>query len=119
MSAGEVQHAVESAREVGRQQSLFRDVNERINDLAGSFDPRDGIEIICECGQSGCSERFELPVREYERLRLIPTRFAILRGHEIPSVERIVEEHAQFIVVEKFGEGAVTAIQLDPRRHRP
>jgi hypothetical protein len=118
MSVGEAQGADQTAREVGQQQSLFRDVNERIKDLAESFGITDEIEIICECGQAGCSERFALPVAEYERLRLIPTHFAILPRHEIPSVERIVEETDRYFVVEKFGEGAVAAIKLDPRGRR-
>lgn len=119
MSAEEAQLATESARDVGRQQSLFRDVNERIKGLAESFEVTETVEIVCECGQGGCLERFELSLAEYERLRLIPTHFGVLHGHEIPGVERIVEEHPQYVVVEKLGEGAVTAIQRDPRRHRP
>jgi hypothetical protein len=107
----------EKAREVGQQQLLFRDVNERIKEIAESFDRGAEIEILCECGLSGCTERFKLPVVEYERLRLFPTRFAISPGHEIPSGERIVEENERYIVVEKFGDGAVAAIKLDPRRH--
>ena len=53
---------------------------------------------------------------EYEKLRRIPTHFAVLRGHDIPEVERVVEENERFVVVEKFGESAVVAINLDPRR---
>jgi hypothetical protein len=118
MSVRQVRNTDEKAREVGRQQSLFRDVNERIKDLAASFEVADTIEIVCECGQEGCAEQFELPLVEYERLRLIPTHFAVLPGHEIPNVERIVEDHGRFMVVEKVGEGAVTAIRLDPRRRQ-
>jgi hypothetical protein len=42
----------------------------------------------------------------------------VLRGHDIPEVERVVEENERFVVVEKFGESAVVAINLDPRRMR-
>jgi hypothetical protein len=37
-------------------------------------------------------------------------------GHEIPDVERVVERHDEFVVVEKFGESPKAAIRLDPRR---
>jgi hypothetical protein len=104
------------AREVGRHQALFREVNERIGELAETFD-RDGeLTILCECGSGQCDERIALRAEEYEKLRRIPTHFAVRPGHEIPDVERVVERRHGFVVVEKFGESAKVAIRLDPRR---
>ena len=104
------------ARDVGRRQSLFREVNERIEELAESFRLHEDMMMLCECGFEGCNERIALSAVEYENLRLIPTHFAVLPGHEIPDVERVVEEHPRYVVVEKLGEAAVAAIKLDPRR---
>jgi hypothetical protein len=104
------------AREIGRRQSLFREVNERIDELAATFDLTDELPILCECGSTECSEQIVLSETEYERVRRIPTHFAVLPGHDIPDVERIVEKNDRFVVVEKFGESAITAINLDPRR---
>ena len=104
------------AREVGRHQSLFREVNERIEELAETFDVKHELTILCECGSGDCAERIALSEDEYEQLRRIPTHFAVLPGHEIPDVERVVERHDGFVVVEKFGESAKAAIRLDPRR---
>jgi hypothetical protein len=118
MSVGEAQNPEQKAREVGKRQSLFREVNERITDLAESFDLGEEIEILCECGYDSCTERIRLSEAEYGRLRLIPTHFAVVSGHEIPGVERVVEENPRFVVVEKFGESAAAAIKLDPRRRR-
>ena len=106
----------ERAREIGRRQSLFREVNERIEELTDSFDMQDGLSILCECGNDRCSEQIALTPAAYEEVRRIPTRFAILPGHELPDVERIVERFDGFLVVEKVGDSAVTAINLDPRR---
>lgn len=53
---------------------------------------------------------------EYEHLRRIPTRFAVLEDHELPAVERVVEKNDRYLVVEKLGKSAVAAITLDPRR---
>jgi hypothetical protein len=104
--------------EIGERQSLFREVNERIGELAEGFDMRDALTILCECGNPDCSEKIELSEAEYERLRLIPTRFAVLPGHDIPAVERVVEENERFAVVEKVGESAVVAVANDPLRSR-
>jgi hypothetical protein len=104
------------AREIGRHQSLFREVNERIEELAENFDLLDQVPILCECGTADCNERIVLTQAEYDHLRRIPTHFAVLPGHDIPAVERVVEQNDRFVVVEKFGESAKAAIKLDPRR---
>jgi hypothetical protein len=106
----------EWAREVGERQSLHRSVNERIGEAADQFQMVDNIPALCECGSPECSEQLMLTPAEYESLRRIPTHFAVLRGHDIPEVERVIEENDRFVVVEKFGESAVVAIKLDPRR---
>ena len=105
------------AREIGRHQALFREVNERIEELAETFELKDELSILCECGHGQCEERIALSEDEYEQLRRIPTHFAVRPGHEIPAVERVVERHDAFVVVEKVGESANAAIRLDPRRH--
>ena len=104
------------AREVGRRQSLFRDVNEQIDRLAERFDLLDEVPIICECGSTGCNEQIVLTQAEYETLRRNPTHFAILPGHDIPDVERVIEERECYVIVEKVGESAGVAIRLDSRR---
>ena len=107
--------ADERAREIGRRQSVFREVNERIEELAEDFEMLEAVPILCECGWTECKERIELTQAEYERLRLVPTHFAVVRGHEIPEVERVVEETDGYVVVEKFGDSAEVAIAHDPR----
>jgi hypothetical protein len=106
------------AREIGRHQSLFREVNERIEELAEAFELREEVPILCECGAADCNERIVLTRTEYDALRRIPTHFAVLPDHDIPAVERVVEQNERYGVVEKFGESAKAAIRLDPRRHR-
>jgi hypothetical protein len=106
----------EEALEIGRRQSLFRNVNEHIDELAENFDLLDQVPIICECASTECNEQIELTQAEYENLRRIPTHFAVLPGHDIPDVERVVEQNERFVTVEKFGESALAAIKLDPRR---
>ena len=102
--------------DIGRRQSLFREVNERIEELAEGFDLQDRLPILCECGSDDCHARIELSEAEYETVRAVATHFAVLPGHEIPAVERIVARAERYVVVEKFGPSARVAITLDPRR---
>jgi hypothetical protein len=102
---------------VARQQSTFREVNERIEELSERLGPTEQpLSIVCECGRVECHELLELTPAEYEALRRSPVRFAVADGHQIPRVERVVARNERFLTVEKFGRGGRTAARLDPRR---
>ena len=105
------------AREVGRRQSLFREVNEQIDRLAERFDLLDEVPLVCECGSTDCNDQIVLTQAEYETLRRIPTHFAVLPGHDIPDVEEVVARHDGYAVLCKHdGESSRVAEATDPRR---
>jgi hypothetical protein len=95
-----------------KNQSLFREVNERIEDLAGSAS---FPSFICECMNESCDEGVAMTVQEYEHVRAGGNRFFVLPGHDVPAVEEIVETNDRFVVVGKLGVGASVAEQLNPR----
>jgi hypothetical protein len=96
-----------------KNQSLFREVNERIGDLArdASFST-----FICECLDETCTEGISLTLEEYEHIRRDSNSFFVLHGHDVAEVEEIRERTDRYIVVSKIGAGAVVAERLDPRR---
>lgn len=98
-----------------KNQSLFREVNERIEELR----PGDAlIEFACECSNTECAASLPLSNEEYESVRLFPTHFIIMPGHELGEVERVVEHNKRYAVVEKFGAGGPAAVRLDPRARK-
>jgi hypothetical protein len=105
------------ARRVGLNEAIFRQVNEQIRDLNRDFGVKQGtLAVICECGHSDCTERLELSVQEYERIRGDARHYLIAKGHEIPSVETVVEQNESYDVVQKDeGEPAELSKWLDPR----
>src|SRR5215210_7838750 len=107
----------ERQERLGRNEALFREINERLEGLNETFSAvSERIEVVCECGQSSCIERFSMSVREYEALRRDPTTFAIRPGHEIADVETVVERGAEYVVVRKHaGEPAKLAANEDAR----
>lgn len=107
----------ERARRVGLNEAIFREVNEQIRDLNRDFETEEStMSVICECGASDCTERIELRVQDYERVRDDARHYVIVKGHEIPSVERVVEETAGYDVVQKNeGEAAELSRELNPR----
>jgi hypothetical protein len=100
---------------IGRTQSLFRSVNERIAETSERVGA-DETEIVCECPDQTCTERVEVPLDQYEEVRETPTRFLVRPGHEDETVAKVVERHRGFEVVEKVHRAAVkVARQFDPR----
>jgi hypothetical protein len=96
-----------------KNQSLFREVNERIDALGeGASDEK---AVVCECAQLDCREVIRLAPERYRSVRAAPNRFLVKPGHVILDVERVVAEGRGFVVVEKIEAAATTAIGLDPR----
>ncbi len=104
-------------RQVGLNETLFREINERLEELNKTFSEfTDKMQLVCECGVRTCIERFAMDVAEYERLRADPTTFAVKPGHELPGVEDVIEEHGHYVVVRKKpGEPTAVAVAEDPR----
>jgi hypothetical protein len=92
---------------------VFREVNERLARAAGS--PTAGLDLVCECSDRSCLAVFTMPAGEYEWLRQNPLHFAVLPGHEAPAIERVVERHPSFVVVEKHPATHDQAAATDPR----
>jgi hypothetical protein len=100
------------AEKGAQNQALIREVNERIEEVAGDAA---SVEFLCECWDTSCIETLTLSIGEYEAIRTSPTRFPIMPGHDRPEFERVVEENGRYAVVEKFGEAAEIVRKLDPR----
>ena len=103
------------AERQGRNESLFREVNERIAELNQTFHVEGRSEFLCECSREECRDPVSISIDEYESVRRESTRFFVLPGHEDESVERVIERNERYIVVEKIGDAADEAEDLDPR----
>ena len=101
--------------QVGRNEALFREVNEAIAATAIGTDATEA-GFVCECGDAGCTRRVTAELAEYERVRAHPTRFLLEPGHEEPRFERVVHETKRYAVAEKVEQTvAEIARRLDPR----
>jgi len=82
---------------------VFREVNERIEHLAGAAS---SAEFICECVQAECDEPVSLTRDEYEQVRSGSNRFFVLRGHQFADIEEVVETNDSYLIVKKLGVAA-------------
>jgi hypothetical protein len=101
---------------VAKNEALFRQVNERIEEVNSKLDGDRLSEFLCECGDDDCTTPIRLTLAEYEEVRSVPTYFAIAPGHETVDVEDVVRSGDRYAVVEKqAGEAARIAVETDPR----
>jgi hypothetical protein len=107
----------ERKRRIGLNEAIFREANERIEELNQTFATlTDELVLVCECGYADCTEKISISPAEYEELRANSTHFAIVHGHEIPDVERVVAEREGYDVVRKDdGVARKIAEVTDPR----
>ncbi len=96
----------ERERRLTENELLFREVNERIDDIAHELGgPETPYEFLCECSRPDCVERLSLTLRQYGDIRARPRVFVVAEGHEVEEIERVVGQVAPGVVtVEKTGE---------------
>ena len=107
----------EQARRVGLNEAIFRQVNEQIESLNHGFGTDLGtMTVICECADGDCTERVEIAVSAYEKVRADPLHYIIVPGHELTDFESVVESGAGYEIVRKR-EGAAARLsqEMDPR----
>jgi hypothetical protein len=100
---------------VSRNEVLFREVNERIEEIQTGEGVAGRFDFVCECGDKNCVEVVNLTLAEYEGIRSEPTHFVVLPGHEVVELERTVQTGDHFSVVRKLDEAGEFAEQHDPR----
>ena len=99
-----------------RNEALFREVNERIEDVSTTLVPdEEQMEFLCECDDTACTEKVSATRAEYEAVRAVGTHFIVTPGHQDPGVESVVQQNDRFLVVEKEGRAGHDAEESDPR----
>ena len=91
---------------IAKNETVFRAANREIEqaDKEAGAGPDQLIEFLCECGRQECGEVITMTVADYDGVHAQADRFVVLRGHESPEIEKVVEERAGYLVVDKFGE---------------
>jgi hypothetical protein len=105
-------------RRAGENQALFRDVNEQLRAAKDGRTSWVGVsQWVCECADENCRKRIRMSLDEYENLREDSTHFAVAPDmtHVVPDVERVVEKHEHYWVVEKVRDAAEVAEERDVR----
>lgn len=106
----------ERARGEASGHSRFRDANERLRRIADSyrFEAGDHAPFICECADPSCFESVMLSLDEYDRVRVHPTWFVLVAGHEDGEAthEHVLESERGYTIVEMTGAAGAEAERL-------
>jgi hypothetical protein len=112
MASMPFEHPDEFERRVARAEINRRQVNEAIE--RGRGERFDGT-FVCECGRIACNAKLRLSLDEYEAVRSSFERFLVAPGHEIAGIDEIAEDHDEYLVAVKDGQGGEMAEETDPR----
>jgi hypothetical protein len=109
-----------NADRVARNESTFREANERIHRTAHEYWHDGLVPFICECADRGCKQIIQLSLEDYAEVRAHPRRFVVAPGHDADGgpAGRIVAEHSTYAVVEKTGRSGALAEERDARSRR-
>jgi hypothetical protein len=91
---------------IAKNETLLRATNRELEraDQAEGATLGQLIDVLCECGRDGCGGVIAMTVADYDAAHSQADRFVVLRGHENTEIENVVEERADYLVVDKFGE---------------
>jgi hypothetical protein len=96
------------ARRLRQNEELMEELNRRmermIDEIRDEADAdRDApIAFLCECSHLDCRERVHLEPSLFERIHRDPDVFVLVSGHEIPDIERVVDQMHDFLIVRKL-----------------
>lgn len=87
-----------------RNEAIFREVNERIAELAERPYLDADFHVVCECAQVGCSAMLPIELDDYREVRAHPRWFVVAPGHVVPEIEDVVNRHGAYEIVEKHAD---------------
>jgi hypothetical protein len=109
------------AERLTHNQALFRDINERVDELLGRTPATAAREeFLCECASDACVEHITITPEQYRQVRASPVTFAVVadEAHVFADIEEVVARHEGYWIVEKQGEAAEVARAESERERR-
>lgn len=92
------EHAHERSR---KSRQVYRFVNDSIEEVQARLGPTETLELLCECEDPACARKLVVPQDLYGSLRAHPERFLISTAHAKSPGGRVVEQGADYLIVEE------------------
>jgi hypothetical protein len=104
------------ADKIALTEAAYRIANERMAQWAERYENAPVEIYFCECGDRSCRAHVLLTKEQYEAVRRDSRRFLIVPGHEMPTVETVIESYETYEVVEKLPDLLAIVTEADPRQ---
>jgi hypothetical protein len=99
-----------------RNQSMFRQLNEKLRDVEDALATvTEQLVIACECADTTCVAMLDISTNDYKAVRSNPRWFVVLLGHVYPEVESVIREDDGYVVVEKLAAAGLEAEEAASR----
>jgi hypothetical protein len=95
---------------------MFRAANERMAAWEEHHADEKPELYFCECADEDCRKKLLLRSEDYESIRSDSRRFLVAVGHDVPDLETVIEEHGDWVMIEKDPEVDEIVRSTDPRR---
>lgn len=89
---------------IAKNEAVLRAANRELEQADKEVGGDGVLDVLCECGQEGCSGVISMAIAEYDSLHAQDDRFVVVPGHENPEIETVVDRRESYLVVDKFGE---------------
>jgi hypothetical protein len=109
-----------SERRLAENELIFKKRNERIKarveKLLNQMDETAmKIQFYCECSNEDCRKKIAITPQDYELIHKNARHFLIAGGHNIETVENVIEKAETYWVVEKMLDPpSTTNMELNP-----
>jgi hypothetical protein len=104
----DAQFAPTTPERIARNESIFREANEKIRDRAEASVQSEATRVpfICECAAPMCRELLSLTLAEYSEIRANDRWFLNAVGHNavVGSAATVVAANERYEIAEKMGE---------------
>lgn len=84
-------------------EALNRRVQEQVARIRseGGDDPSAPISFFCECSDLTCRARVVISPERYAEIHRDPSQFIVLAGHEVETIESVVDTWRDYLIVRK------------------
>lgn len=96
-----------SPRRLRENEDLMESLNRRIDERTAQIREEDGLDtdapvgFFCECSDLDCRQRIAIEPDDYRAIHRDTEQFVLVPGHEIPEIERVVDQQDGYLIVRK------------------
>jgi hypothetical protein len=97
-----------SPRRARENEQFMEELNERMEETVRAIreetdqEPDAPFRFFCECSVLACRDRIEVRPSRLDAIHADADRFVVKPGHEIPAVERVVDQEEGYLIVRKI-----------------